>query len=598
MPLSLPLSAIILLAVIVAALSAPMFAGTYTVVFQDGRHGYGGTRDAYITSDRGDANIGVQDCFMARRNPKTSFEQRGLVKFTDLNLPADAKVVSAELSLFTKEIRGSPTIAIHGLLKDFTEGTKNYEPADEGQTTWNAVHHGQQPWSQPGAAAESGEFVYDQDADHRTPADDTATINQSGAWYTWNVTASLANQLAEGKPYGWLLRVTNAEEDTFAVFYSRQAMADDAPVSIVPKLTVTYESELADRLPRPLTRAKLILWGGHSAAEPAQLLKDPDRLKAFPFDGVAFPADAVGISVFNPRRMPPDAHADYAKAGRALLEPPSPLTANYLKLNVYPGTLDPTADPSWENRGKFEPKVWYSDFDIVVHNISVASRIAREAGMVGIALDWEVYGANLWKYDEQADMREQNIDLEQARAQVRQCGERFAQAINGEYPNMMLLIVPHAYAGRFGSDYELIRPFLAGVFAAADPRMRIIDGNEDGYYARHIDDFRGLHRRTTGATLSTEELTRKYHRHIAVGFGVWLEKNGWSHQPELNNLTPARWEVTLADALRVADGCVWVFNGGSGSMIPNWWKATGPNVPMVPPAYQDATRRARDAARR
>jgi len=147
MPLSLSLSAITLLTLIVAALSVPMFAGTYTVVFQDGRLGYGGTRDVYIASNGGDANIGVQDCFMARRNPQTGFEQRGLVKFTDLDLPANAKVVSSELSLFTKEIKGSPTLAAHGLLKDFVEGTKNYQYADAGETTWNAVRHGQQPWA-------------------------------------------------------------------------------------------------------------------------------------------------------------------------------------------------------------------------------------------------------------------------------------------------------------------------------------------------------------------------------------------------------------------------------------------------------------------
>ena len=300
--------------------------------------------------------------------------------------------------------------------------------------------------------------------------------------------------------------------------------------------------------------------------------------------------------MFGPNRLQAGDYGEYARAGRELLKPPSPLTANFLKVNVYPGTLDPAVDPSWNNRGNLEPSVWFSDFSVAVNNIGVAARVAKDAGMVGIALDWEVYGANLWQYEEQVDIREQKIDLKQALERVRECGEQFIQAINREFPDMMLLIVPHAYGGRYGGDYELIWPFLEGLFAAADSRMRIIDGNEDGYNARHIDEFRDLVNRTSGAKLPTPELTKKYRHHIVSGVGVWLERNGWSDQPETRNITPAHWEVKLRDAIRLAEGCVWVFNGGSGSLIPNWWEAKG-STPIVPPAYQDATRRARDSTK-
>jgi hypothetical protein len=113
---------------------------------------------------------------------------------------------------------------------------------------------------------------------------------------------------------------------------------------------------------------------------------------------------------------------------------------------------------------------------------------------------------------------------------------------------VILLLLP-----QFGGDYELIWPFLEGLLAAADSRMRIIDGNEDGYNARHIDEFRDLVNRTAGAKLPTPELTKKYPHHIVSGVGVWLERNGWSDQPETRNITPAHWEVKLRDAIRLAD---------------------------------------------
>ena len=50
--------------------------------------------------------------------------------------------------------------------------------------------------------------------------------------------------------------------------------------------------------------------------------------------------------------------------------------------------------------------------------------------------------------------------------------------------------------------------------------------------------------------------------------------------------------MLLEDALRTADTYVWVYHGGS---VPpgDWW--TGKRMPQ---AYLDATRRARDLARR
>lgn len=589
--------------VLFGMIRGPAFAETYTVVLQNGLSGYQDTYDAFVDSSEPDLNIGIKDDMVVRYTPAGGLKQEnaqyGLVKFTDFRLPVDARVICARLLLFSKQVMGSPTIAVHGLLKDFREGTKNFGSADDGGTTWNAAIHGQQTWGEAGAESVSDRFRFDQHADRHVLADDTVTVTKVAVWYGWDVSTSLAAQVAAGKLYGWLLRVTDTAEDELAVFVSRNAKASDAPVQIFPKLIIEYESKLAEKAPAPLLSApKLILWGGHSANDPAQLLQDPESLEQFPFDGVAFPAGPAGLSIFSPKRVKAHGYEEYIKAARALLQPPSPLTTNFLKFSVYPGTLDPSADVGWESRGSLRPKIWFQDFDIVVHNMRVAARVARESGMVGLAFDWEPYGANPWKYELQVDIQEQGIGLKESQDQVRKLGKQFVRAINEEYPDMTLLIIPHAYAGTYGSRYQLIRPFLEGLFAAADSRMRIIDGNESAYYAQTADDFRRLYRLTYDAPLPTQELREKYLSHIGVGFGVWLERNGWGSQPELVNISSARWQVKLTEALAIADSLVWVFNGGSGQVIPNWFKAHPPNVPVVPEAYRRANQRARETARR
>jgi len=48
MCLSAPPSIILLASFIAAVLGAPILAGTYTIIVQEGRLGYDGTRDAYM----------------------------------------------------------------------------------------------------------------------------------------------------------------------------------------------------------------------------------------------------------------------------------------------------------------------------------------------------------------------------------------------------------------------------------------------------------------------------------------------------------------------------------------------------------------------
>jgi hypothetical protein len=76
-------------------------------------------------------------------------------------------------------------------------------------------------------------------------------------------------------------------------------------------------------------------------------------------------------------------------------------------------------------------------------------------------------------------------------------------------------------------------------------------------------------------------------RQVDVGFGLYLNRDGWGEDPELN-ASSASWQVRVENALRVADSYVWIFQNQ-----PEWWSGKD-----LPEAYIDATRRGMELARR
>ncbi len=578
------------------ALACLAQAEAHVAVFQDGTHGYDGTRDTFISSHYAHANSGAANSIIVRKTPSRPSRQVGLIKFTGLTIPAGSRIVSAHLNLYCSEMGEgkSLTVAAHGLLKDFMEGTGYWgpvqlPPAEPGETTWNWLHHPKTPWGAPGAGSMTAESDYDADRDCLSPADDQVLVIKSGAWCVWDVTRSFADQFAHGKEYGWALKpVSNDDHDRVVAFFGRVWPADDAPRSIRPKLVVTYEPAKAQPAPAPMPYAKLLLRTGHPV-EKFLAESERERLPEFPFDGVIWRACVIGAEPFRAQKLPGAKHyASFIAGVRATLMPRSRMTDHFLDFTLTtPGTLDPKADPKDP-----DARVWFGDFDSVIHNIRVLAEIAKRAGMKGLEMNWEPYTRkNMWRYENQADARELGKTLTQTQQQVRECGRRFVAAINEVYPDMSLIIIPRLYGGPYGSKWELINPFLDGIVAAADPRMRLVDGNEHAYYALSLGDFRRMYAQTYAAGPSDPALREKYLRQVSVGFGVWLEKNAWSEDPERDSISAARWQVRLEDALITADSYVWVFNGGR-AHGPDWW--TGARLPQ---AYLDATQQARHLTR-
>lgn len=562
---------------------------TMTIEATHGRRGYE-AQAIWISQALPDHGINRDDVILGWLDGKENRETRGLVRFDKLDIPHGSKIVEAELSMFVGTAVSSPTIEVFGLLKEFIPSAKSWGGAATGESTWNSQRHGQARWGKPGLDEVSDEFEFDQLADRAATTDDSVIVKRPGR-VRLDVTRSFSAQQESSHSYGWLLKINETDTERQAVI-ARRGM----------KLKVRFMPP-EDHVPSPpfISRPRLISFHiGHATT----IGQNPARIEDLPFEGAVFlgkandkrehAAEYLCNAVMGPQRMTVDDYVDFITAMKRIHQPPSRLQHNFLRVNLcVPGTLTPRKDPyTWESRPRGDDRVtmWWADgFDVIEHNIAVAARVAKEAGMAGLFLDYEQYGGDIWSMGKQQDATDRAKSAEDTRAQVRQRAIRFVEAINREFPDMTLMVIFGLYSE---NDDILWNPFCDGLVNGADARMRIVNGNETTYYAESRREFQKEYddHYTDAQKYSTKP--EKYLKQTEVGFGVYLNPNGWSERPELES-SPALWQTKVEHAMEIADSYVWVYIGPSGDFRPDWW--TGHDLPQV---YFDATRRGVDLARR
>ena len=576
------------------AQQAPGHPQAVTVVFQKHHRGYTGTRDTFVARHVPDHSIGTKDDMMVGRFGDGRLHRfKGLIKFNNLNLPRHCRVLSAKLTLRC-HISGRPKVAVYGLLQDFAEGAAVWGRAKPGETTWNHLRYGNQPWGAPGAGKASDSFTYDGDADHHAPADDTVTLDRDG-WHTWDVTASFRSQLEKGKEHGWLLDEVSGAEDTHVSVRSSEAPIYEDPLAPYPRLTVTYVPPPGEAAPPAPSPPKLISF---SLGTPQRLMEHEERLGRLPFSGAVFDVEdnrhlsasgegKLNISVFGPRRLRAEDYSDFIRDARLVFAPHSPLTDNFIRVSTVPGTLTPKKQPyTWENRPRAPDMItmWFGDFDVVVDNFKVAAQVAHRSGSKGILFDWEEYGGDVFNYAQLADAKKLGKSADETARQVRSCAERISRAVSGEYPGVTWIIIYSIYDEKWSA---LEAAFMDGLIGGAHERTRFVDGHEK-YHLSSAAEFRRVYRDTYEKSPGLSAVPDKFLRHLQVGFGVWFDRSGWGPDIEWR-YSPARWQTKLENALVVSDCYVWIYTGGA----PNW--LTGGNLPQP---YVDATWQALRNARR
>jgi len=326
---------------------------------------------------------------------------------------------------------------------------------------------------------------------------------------------------------------------------------------------------------------KLIEWGWDEPS-PSFMRANAQSMDALGFDGVIFHPEVVKDQkpqnfswlCWSARKF------EYSELAQSVADLQAcnfqHLTDNFLRFNVCPGDVG-----------------WFDDAGLsaVLSNAGLAARVAKEGGCKGFMFDVEMYGKPLFSYPQQPDADKRSFA--EYEAKVRQRGEEFIRAINGQYPDItVLLTFGYTITGVGGNlqeaRYGLLKSFLDGMFAAAHEQTVIVDAYEGAYPFRQRNQFVSAYETVKEGMVQYSGVPEVYRKRVQVGFGVWLDMN-WRKFPwnvedfSKNWFTPQEFAYSLSCALDVSDKYVWIY-----TETPRWWTND-----KVPEAYRQALRDAR-----
>ncbi len=323
-----------------------------------------------------------------------------------------------------------------------------------------------------------------------------------------------------------------------------------------------------------LKKKKVIEWGWDEPTT-AFLKENIDKVERMPFDGVVFPLrlrDSTNVTwkMWGANRFD---YSSLAYMAEDLNQTRfKSLTDLFIRVNVTPGNVD------W-----FDSQAWSA----VLHNFSVAAKVARAGNCKGFMFDVEAYESQLFNLASAAALH--TATPEQYRVIVRQRGRELIAAISQEFPNIVILF-PWAYYA-YESDeqkYALLPDFLDGIFEAAPPAVRLVDAGEVAYTYKTQKDFEWLRWKIKQDLRRLSSVPERYMAKVEVAFGIWIDaeshKIGWHPDDFAKNFfTPDAFGKSVAYAREASDEYVWIY-----SQEPNWW--TGAHLP---PAYVEALRTAK-----
>ncbi|MBP7826217.1 MAG: hypothetical protein KA236_06680 [Verrucomicrobia bacterium] len=251
-------------------------------------------------------------------------------------------------------------------------------------------------------------------------------------------------------------------------------------------------------------------------------------------------------------------------------------TDNFLRFNATPKRIDWADDSGWR---------------ALAEKIGICAWLVREGGAKGLALDFEPYGENQWRFDPAAGRT-----FAETAALARQRGAQFTRSLAAEMPHAVVLaLFLNSVVWRAGqadepetilatASYGLLPAFFNGMLDAAPPAMVLVDGCENGYYFDSVEAYQraALQMRSwTGPCLQlvAPENRAKYRQQVQAGFGFYLdmfvnEPGHRYYRPPLDGSRLKRLVRNLGAARDAADEYVWIYGEQS-----RWWSGLAKDKP-------------------
>ena len=244
---------------------------------------------------------------------------------------------------------------------------------------------------------------------------------------------------------------------------------------------------------------------------------------------------------------------------------------NFIRINFYPAQFAWSDDEAWR---------------AVCEKAAICAWVAQQT-RGDICLDFESYGAHIFKYDPKS-----SATFEDAKALARRRGAEFTRAILEEKSDVTLLCLwmnsINFAAGRAerpdsvlrAGAYGLLPSFIDGMLDAARPETRFVEGCENGYYMNGREEYQrasldALLLTGPGAALVSPENRGKYRAQVSSGFGFYLdmysnpEGSRYYRGAEPGETRFDRLCVNLTAAWDAADEYVWVYGEQK-----RWWAPT------------------------
>jgi Bacterial Ig domain len=235
---------------------------------------------------------------------------------------------------------------------------------------------------------------------------------------------------------------------------------------------------------------------------------------------------------------------------------------------------------------------WFNDqqWTTIAANMKLLSKAVKAMRGQGIFFDTEAYSNDPWRFkDDNGASLYPGKTYAQVAAKAKERGAQFMTALQSEVPNIKIMMsfmsalirAQYEETGTFeNTQTSLLKAFLEGMLGAANPDVRIIDGNEGAYYYNKTPQFAdGFTYSQSAVSLIDPALRSKYRQHVRVAQAVYAD--GVLNNTDLANydfpFTSQQfaqwWQHNLYHAYATSHTYVWVYGEGM-----DWWN--DPSYPL------------------
>jgi hypothetical protein len=329
---------------------------------------------------------------------------------------------------------------------------------------------------------------------------------------------------------------------------------------------------------------KALIELGWDAPTPNHVRANIKTMEQRPFNGTMINLNA-GKTIFNKTAYPQSAfvqdRADFAATKS------SRLNQNYV-------TIWSARESGWD---------WFDDRDWLATETNARNfaKTAKVGPVEGFMFDPEPYGTNPWSY---SATLYPTRGFAAVQAKVRSRGAAFLNAIQSEMPSVKIVtLFGMAFvkwqAEDAGSlekaDWALLGAFIEGMLDVINPKARLIDGHELGYYVTNAKGFDAYKiQKQNARDFVSPENRVKYDRQVGVAHAVFADGVlnllgsprfiGFYFQNDLERMR--LFEHNVFHGLRSSDEIVWVYNEHM-----DWWGTRGKGV-QLPVGIEAALTRA------